>query len=130
LSQHFIQDFNTKFRKNIKGLNKEAEKIFLDYTWPGNVRELKNALERAMIFEQGARIGTEHLPIRGDRFSLADQTETPSSEAVAPTSLKEMEKQLLVKALDEAKGNKSQAARILKVTRDTLRYKLKKYDLQ
>jgi len=130
LSQHFIQDFNTKFRKNIKGLSKKAEKIFLDYTWPGNVRELKNALERAMIFEQEARIGTEHLPIRGDGLSLATQTEAPLSEAVAPTSLEEMERQLLVKALDEANGNKSQAARILKVTRDTLRYKLKKYDLQ
>ncbi len=128
LTQYFIRDYNTKFRKDIKGLNKKAEQILLDYTWPGNVRELKNALERAMIFETGGRIGTEYLPI----LKASSSTENAASgESTAdPASLSEaMEKQLLIKALQEARGNKSQAARMLKVTRDTLRYKIKKYDL-
>ncbi len=130
LTQHFIQEYNIKFRKDIRGLNRKAEKIMLDYTWPGNVLELKNALERAMIFEEGGRIGTEYLPIWKARPSTETKTTGETSIDSASLSLKDMEKQLLIKALQEAHGNKSQAARMLKVTRDTLRYKIKKYDLE
>lgn len=129
LSQYFIQEFNKKFRKNIKGLNKGAEKAFLDYHWPGNVRELKNALERAMIFEQGTMIGTEYLPIRTKNSNGRTPMDSPPTDQKSLPSLEDMERRLLVKALKEANGNKSQAARMLQVTRDTLRYKLKKYNL-
>jgi DNA-binding NtrC family response regulator len=130
LTQHFIQEYNIKFRKDIRGLSRKAEKIMLDYTWPGTVRELKNALERAMIFEEGGRIGTAYLPIQKAGPSIETRTTGEITKDSPPLSLEDMEKQLLIKALQEAQGNKSQAARTLKVTRDTLRYKIKKYDLE
>lgn len=64
LAEHFIDSHNVKFRKNIKGLNRESNKLFLEYDWPGNVRELRNAIERAMIFEDKDRITPRYLPIR------------------------------------------------------------------
>ncbi len=134
LSRHFIQEYNLKFRKNIKGLNKQAERMFLDYLWPGNVRELKNALERAMIFEKGRYITTSYLPFRPDRSGEATSTSSRApggrTDAGTTMNLEEMERELLIKALKKASGNKSQAARILGITRDTLRYKIQKWDLK
>jgi len=134
LSRHFIQEYNLKFRKNIKGLNKQAERMFLDYLWPGNVRELKNALERAMIFEKGRYITTSYLPFRPDRSGEATSTSSRApvgrTDAGTTMNLEKMERELLIKALRKASGNKSQAARILGITRDTLRYKIQKWDLK
>ena len=127
LARHFVQEYNLKFRKNIKALNKKAEKIFLDYDWPGNVRELKNAVERAMIFEQNVYITPEHLPIRLESTKSAHLTSLKPSDQ--NLNLEEMERSLLIAALHKARGNKSQAARILGITRDTLRYKIQKWDL-
>ncbi len=134
LSRHFIQEYNVKFRKNIKGLNRPAERMFLDYLWPGNVRELKNAVERAMIFEKGRYITSSHLPFWPDRTGEATSSSrrAPGGHTDAGTTmnLEEMERELLIKALTKASGNKSQAARILGITRDTLRYKIQKWDLK
>ncbi len=134
LSRHFIQEYNLKFRKNIKGLNKQAERMFLDYLWPGNVRELKNALERAMIFEKGRYITTSYLPFRPDRSGEATSTSSRApvgrTDAGTTMNLEKMEREFLSKALKKASGNKSQAARILGITRDTLRYKIQKWDLK
>jgi DNA-binding NtrC family response regulator len=134
LSRHFIEEYNRKFRKDIKGLNKQAERMFLDYLWPGNVRELKNALERAMIFEKGTYITPSHLPFQPGRpgalSSVSKQAAGERSAAKATMSLEEMEHELLIKALKKASGNKSQAARILGITRDTLRYKIQKWGLK
>ena len=63
LADHFIQSYNVKFRKNIKGLSTEVKEAFRGYNWPGNVRELKNTIERAMIFEQGSHISLQNIPI-------------------------------------------------------------------
>jgi len=134
LSRHFIEGYNRKFLKEIKGLNKQAERMFLDYLWPGNVRELKNALERAMIFEKGAYITPSHLPFQPGRPgalpSVNKQAPGERSNAKATMNLEEMEHELLIKALQKASGNKSQAARILGITRDTLRYKIQKWGLE
>lgn len=130
LAQHFIKEFNLKFNKQIKGLNKKAEKMLLDYPWPGNVRELKNALERAMIFEEGTLVTAKFLPIRLSQESLISKPKITAAGTEAHTSLEDMEKTLLVKALKNAKGNKSHAARILDISRDTLRYRLKKWQIR
>lgn len=129
LAKHFISQYNLKFRKNIKGLRKEAQKLFLEYEWPGNVRELKNALERAMIFEDDSSISTQYLPIRLNGHSSLQKRsseEFPGKDL----SLPGMEKKLLVKALNQANGNKTEAARLLNITRDTLRYKIKKLNIR
>ncbi len=129
LAHHFVQEYNLKFRKNIKALNNKAERIFLDYDWPGNVRELKNAVERAMIFEQNTLITPEHLPIRLENPKSAQPESQIRKPAEEDMNLEGMERSLLIKALQKAGGNKSQAARILGISRDTLRYKIQKWSL-
>ncbi|MFQ6108165.1 MAG: sigma-54-dependent transcriptional regulator [Candidatus Aminicenantales bacterium] len=130
LAHHFIRLYNQKFRKNIRGLDKTAEMLFFQYDWPGNVRELKNAVERAMIFEDGAMISSRYLPIDLNR-PLSTFPEGPGNKLPEENlSLPDMEKNLLIRALRKTKGNKSQAARILHITRDTLRYKIKKFKIR
>jgi two-component system response regulator AtoC len=129
LANHFIFHYDKKFRKNIKGLNKEAKKLFLEYDWPGNVRELKNAVERAMIFEENSSITAKYLPIHlnGDSSFFPETSLDESSEQ--NLSLYEMEQKLMIQALKKTNGNKTQAARLLKITRDVLRYKIKKFNI-
>lgn len=129
LAYHFISQYNTKFRKNIKSMRKDTQKLFLEYEWPGNVRELKNALERAMIFEEDSYISTQYLPIRVNGDS-AFQKRSSKEVSGSSLSLQGMEKNLLIKALKKANGNKSQAAKLLSITRDTLRYKIKKLNIK
>jgi two-component system response regulator AtoC len=126
LARHFIAQYNRKFSKAIQGLEPATEKLFLQYGWPGNVRELKNAVERAMIFEDHPFISPRHVPIR--LFGLP-----PDARAAAPSvpeglTLPEAERRMVIQALEKAGGNKSLAARTLGISRDTLRYRLGKLD--
>jgi CheY-like chemotaxis protein len=111
------------------GARDRGERVLLDYGWPGNVRELKNAVERAMIFEDGALITEEHLPIR----SAVPASSIPAGPDGVPVpgdalSLAETENRLIARALEAAGGNVSQAAKLLGIGRDSLRYKLRKKD--
>ncbi len=130
LIEHFITHYNIRFRKNISGLDKDAQKLLRDYDWPGNVRELKNALERAMIFEENSFISTRYLPIQLNKnsSSIPEASRDPFSDQ--NLSLQEMEKKLLADALKKTKGNKTRAAKLLSITRDTLRYKIKKLNIK
>ena len=136
LLEHFTQYYNQKFRKNIQGLTKEAEELMMNYDWPGNIRELKNAIERVMILAEGTRVAAKYLPIR---ISEGGALPVPMSEAHSDgsvqlppggTSLYDVERELIRQALDQARGNKTTAAKLLRITRDTLRYKVKKYNLE
>jgi transcriptional regulator with PAS, ATPase and Fis domain len=120
LARFFIDHYNRKFKRHIEGLSKEAEAAIAGHCWPGNVRELKNAIERAMILEETSWIRPENLP----RFEPA-----ASPLASGEMSLVEQERHLVAQALARTGGNQTQAARLLGVTRDTLRYKMKKYGL-
>jgi len=133
LTQFFIDHYNRKFKRSIEGLSQEAEDLLLAHDWPGNVRELRNAVERAMILEESNVIAAASLPIavRSSNAAIA-VTATPDSpaEAVDGMSLVEQEKRLLIHALQKSGGNQTQAARLLRITRDTLRYKMKKFNLR
>ena len=139
LLDHFIQHYNMKFRKNIQGITREAEELLLNYNWPGNIRELKNAIERVMILADDRRVSARYLPIRISERNApptamgADVREAQLSGkfSLPPggASLFDIEKDLLRQALEEAHGSKTTAARLLRITRDTLRYKVKKYNL-
>src|SRR5262249_37452714 len=115
-----------------EGVSDAAAKQLISHDWPGNVRELRNAIERAMILEESARITPASLPIAVSR------PETGAAAAVvasldAPAdglSLEANERILLVRALEKTAGNQTQAARLLRITRDTLRYKMKKFNLR
>lgn len=134
LSRFFVQLYNQKFKRNIDGLLPEATKLLMEYDWPGNVRELRNAIERAMILEESRQITPASLPVflndRRVTAAAASGGEAPTVIPDAGMSLAEHEKMLLAQALAKSNGNQTQAARLLHITRDTLRYKMKKFNLR
>ena len=102
------------------------------HDWPGNVRELRNAVERAMILEESSRITSASLPFSISRPEVMEGMGTTRLTEIPPDglSLEDNEKMLLARALEKTSGNQTQAARLLRVTRDTLRYKMKKFNLR
>jgi transcriptional regulator with PAS, ATPase and Fis domain len=136
LLHHFIRHYNQKFHKNIQGLTREAEDLLMNYDWPGNVRELRNAIERVMILADGNRIAAKYLPIRISEGGALPISAIESSEngsihlPPGGTALFEVERELIRQALEQSRGNKTAAAKLLRITRDTLRYKVKKYRLE
>ena len=134
LIEHFLAYYNKKFRKNIQGMTKEAEQLMLDYDWPGNVREVRNAIERVMILEEGSRVAASSLPIRISERTLATPLDGERKSVIdlpsSGLSLYDVERELIRQALEQARGNKTTASRLLRITRDTLRYKAKKYKLE
>ena len=131
LARFFIDHYNRKFRRGIEGVTPAAEQLMLSHDWPGNVRELRNAIERAMILEESTLISPSSLPIaitRPDGHVPAAPlpVEIPSDGM----SLEDNERMLLARALEKTGGNQTQAARLLRITRDTLRYKMKKFALR
>ena len=129
LARFFIELFNQKLRKKIKGLKRDTEAAFLDYDWPGNIRELRNVIERAMIFEEQELLSKTHLPLKTGLLSGSGLLDEQAVFGMENTTLDGMEKKMILHSLQKAEGNKSLAARRLGITRDTLRYKLKKHAL-
>jgi PAS domain S-box-containing protein len=132
LTRFFIEHYNRKFKRSIEGASDAAARLLLAHDWPGNVRELRNAIERAMILEESALITPQSLPIA---ITRPEPGTPPASSSVAEIpsdglSLEENERTLLAKALEKTNGNQTQAARLLRITRDTLRYKMKKFNLR
>ncbi|MDI6767275.1 MAG: sigma-54 dependent transcriptional regulator [Bacteroidota bacterium] len=129
LAEYFLHEFNVAFHKNFKGISEETKKLFLGYEWPGNVRELRNVVERAVLMDEGDYIFSHHVEL-GHLHSLTPEEPSYTFEPGADgQSFDEIEKQVLVKALEKANKNQSQAAKLLKMSRDTLRYRLKKHKL-
>jgi DNA-binding NtrC family response regulator len=132
LARHYIYHYNKKFRKKIEGITPEAEQLLVDYHWPGNIRELKNLIERAMILEDGPLIDSSALPIEPGKHipSSAEASLPDISIPEDGTSLEKVEEELVRQALVRARGNQTRAARLLDISRDALRYKMKKFQLQ
>jgi DNA-binding NtrC family response regulator len=122
LVRHFIAHFNAEFHKRITGLSALANERLLAYDWPGNVRELRNVIERAVILEQGELLSVESLRLTLSP-PLSDQGLQLPPEGL---SLKELEDSLVKQALKRAKGNQTEAARLLGVSRFALRTRLKR----
>ena len=122
LTTHFLRLLGHPKPKLMRGV----VDILRQYHWPGNVRELKNVIERAVILANGTVIGPEHLGL-GDR-----QTSPPQMSPVhlaAENGLEDVEKRMIEEALISAGGNKSEAARRLKITRRVLYAKLRRFGL-
>lgn len=139
LAQLFVQDFNTLLKKRIRGFSEEAQEILLAYPWPGNVREVKNVTERAMILCQSDMILPEHLP--ADLLGVTDKPvrDTPEEKASHRPGRREtdpflplaaLEKNHIREALEATEGNRTQAAKLLGISRSTLQDKIKRYRLQ
>ncbi|MCE5309428.1 MAG: sigma 54-interacting transcriptional regulator [Acidobacteriales bacterium] len=134
LARFFIEHYNRKFKRHIEGLTPETERKLLEHDWPGNVRELRNAIERAMILEASSQISPSSLPLSISHHTATATPAAPSNgNASVPSdglSLEENERNLIQRALAQTKNNQTQAAKLLCITRDTLRYKMKKFDLR
>jgi Nif-specific regulatory protein len=124
----FLQELGAAIGRPPAGLSQEAREKMLAYAWPGNVRELRNAVERAVILCEGGLITSEHLPIALES-SPPSRASAPASLPPAGMHLNTVERELVEKALAEARYNKSKAARLLGLTRAQLYSRLAKYGL-
>ena len=135
LAKHFLQEFNQKFNKNIKGFSPEAIKQLLKYQWPGNVRELKNAIESAVLLADDI-ILPEHLSLNmqkvndepGINGNIELQKDVPLKK-MSEMITEKVEKKLIIQALEEKHWNKRKTARILGIDYKTLYNKMKKYSI-
>lgn len=126
IANHFLNIYNIEFKKNVKGFTREAEKALLNYHWPGNVRELSNCLERALIFANNELLNQEDLLLhQAQNIKIENAWQIP----LDGISLEAVERHFILSALERTKGNKSKAARLLGLTRDTFRYRLAKHGL-
>lgn len=137
LAQHYIDTIGTRLKRNkkITSLAPETKEVFRKYDWPGNVRELRNVIERALILEDSDQITTEYLPgslllaPRHSALTLGSSAE--AAQFVLPAegiSLDEAELSFVRQAIERSGGNQTRAAELLGISRDQLRYRLKKLE--
>jgi DNA-binding NtrC family response regulator len=126
LARYFVEMYNRKFGRFVEGIAPDAVSALLAHEWPGNVRELRNSIERAMLIADGTWIEAAALGIRKEApFGI-----TTGEESDRDPSLAEFERSLLVQALEKTSWNQTRASQILKISRDALRYKMKKFNLR
>jgi DNA-binding NtrC family response regulator len=131
LAAHFIARFNQEQGRNVRGVSPAAMELLTAYSWPGNIRELRNVIERAFILHAGPdEIRPEHLTpeLRRPQASKPKERAAPQVEQQGLV-LDDVERRLIAEAMERSSGNQSKAARLLGVSRDTLRYRLKKHGM-
>ncbi len=133
LARHFIQRFSREMRRQPMAMHPEVEARLVRYAWPGNVRELRNVLERAVILAPGDMLTVEHLPpeLVETAAGHADDATKPASLSLPAEGLRleEVERDLVRQALESTGGNQVRAARLLGISRDALRNRMKKFGL-
>src|SRR6185369_11116138 len=146
LVAHIIKRFNERLKKTISGIADDALAVIEAHSWPGNIRELENVLERTILFTKGDRIERADLQLASSAAEPASQSqpvpivedEITDESAELSGSLKEavraetarVERELIVKALEETGNNVTQAARLLKISRKSLQMKMKEFGLR
>lgn len=127
LLRHYIDLFNTEFRKKISGVSPGAMKMLQAYAWPGNVRELRNAVERAMLLTESAELSEAQFAmlVSGDA-ELSAGMGLPAGGI----NLEELERSLVVQALERSGWNQTKAATLLGLNRDQIRYRIEKFKLE
>lgn len=134
LAEHFLARMRDEYGKPIKGFTEEAMRALLSHTFPGNIRELSNIVERAVALEAGERIHRSSLPrdLQGPTPAALDRLglELPSDGLDLEATLSELERRLLLQALERSQGVKKNAARLLKISFRSLRYRLAKLGIE
>ncbi|MCF7802028.1 MAG: sigma-54 dependent transcriptional regulator [Candidatus Marinimicrobia bacterium] len=135
LAKHFLDHYNRELKRDIQSISPEVVNILRQYSWPGNVRELRNIMERAVLFEQTDTLTTSSL------HTMLDNNQSQPVKAAAGShplelhippggiALRAVEKQLIMQALELTGGNQTRAAELLKLTRETLKYRMRKFNL-
>lgn len=134
LALHFLKKFNGKLNKNINSISDETMEILKKYEYPGNVRELENLIERTVALEAGATILPESLPPlvstpTGRKMASSHEIEITDDGVELDKIMGQIEKELIIKAIHQAGGIKKKAAKLLKITFRSMRYRIEKYNL-
>ena len=142
LVQHFVEKFNARLGKTIEAVSGETQALLASYPWPGNIRELENVIERAVLFCDGAQLRPDDLPPdvrdQGRSAPATSPSQPPIESPASSDGLKEqvkaamsrLERELILKALDQTGGNVTHAARLLKISRKGLQLKMKELGLR
>ena len=135
LSNYFLDVFNKEFKRNIRSISPAAQNMLMKHPWVGNVREIRNVIERAVLFEQGDVLSPQTISLQHDSQSkeVQDLLDVNVNQVIhlpeEGISLEELEQNLLKQALDRTGGNKTKAAALLGLSRETMKYRLKKFKL-
>ncbi len=134
LARHFLDRFARQYGLPTKALTPDAETLLLRYPWPGNVRELAHVMERAVLLHAGPAVTAEHLGLPGGKTQGPVVVGSEGGVKVDFSSggivLDEVERQLIVEALQAAAWNRARAAQLLGISKETLRYRMEKYQLR
>lgn len=128
LARHFCAEIGKQYRRPELGITGDAEQLFQQYPWPGNVRELRNIIERAVLLSTSTKLGVE---IFGPMLQLGGAVTIGENFTLPPggVQLADLEADLIAQALERAASNRTQAAKLLGLTRDQLRYRMEKFQI-
>jgi two-component system, NtrC family, response regulator AtoC len=123
----YVDAYNTEFKKRVRGVAPDAMRQLQSYRWPGNIRELRNAIERAMLLADGDTLTVNDFPLGvGGTIRLGERVELPAGGI----DLEQLERSLVVQALERTGWNQTKAAALLGVNRDQIRYRIEKFHLE
>ena len=122
----YLDAYNVEFKKKVRGVSADAMKRLTAYGWPGNIRELRNAVERAMLLCEGESLTTDDFTLGGATGRLDDRVELPASGI----DLDQLERSLVVQALERTNWNQTRASALLGLNRDQIRYRIEKFHLE
>ncbi len=129
LATHFVRELGSRIGRGEPGLSREAQDLLRSYRWPGNIRELANAVERALILADGGLLTASHFGLDGTRGQRLEAENGQVSEKSVPEALVDLERRAILAAVEHTKGNKTQAAALLGITRTKLHTRLKRLGL-
>ncbi len=139
LARHFVDKYNGRLKKELRGITAEAADLLTRHSWPGNIRELENVIERAVLFSDGADLRAADLPPDVREKDVAEVARSSASASPSTTdglkeqvkaAMSKLEKQLIERALAQTEGNVTHAARLLKISRKGLQLKMKELGLR
>jgi transcriptional regulator with PAS, ATPase and Fis domain len=126
----FLEEFSRKHSKSFRSISIEATDVLARYEWPGNVRELENIIEQAVVLHEGPTIVAAHLPAAIRRYSPVSRGRKKRGPTSLPEKLRRIEADEIRRAIDDADGNLSEAARQLGIHESTIRKKARLYRIR
>jgi len=135
LTDYFIEKFNKKLGLAITGIDESVMDLFMRHEWPGNIRELENLMERIMLLTKGDRLTLQEVPadfidgMESDTATIGDDNKRQFKDYMR-SHVENVERQMIIKCLEDSKGNVTKAAQQLGLSRKGLQLKMIKYNLR